>query len=171
MKKLFKKYRLTIGIASMLLVAGTIYGCEDFLNTPPQGSLDANTLANQNGVEGSLIAAYRTLDWSTAVGGAWGSAASNWVWGSVPSDDAYKGSEATDQPPVTEIELYNWTTGQVDNEYLNGKWRAIYEGVNRANSAINLLNSVLDSDPNEISDSDAESIKGEALFFTGSLPL
>lgn len=164
MKKLFKKYRLTIGIASMLLVAGTIYGCEDFLNTPPQGSLDANTLANQNGVEGSLIAAYRTLDWSTAVGGAWGSAASNWVWGSVPSDDAYKGSEATDQPPVTEIELYNWTTGQVDNEYLNGKWRAIYEGVNRANSAINLLNSVLDSDPNEISDSDAESIRGEALF-------
>ncbi|MDX1617624.1 MAG: RagB/SusD family nutrient uptake outer membrane protein [Balneolaceae bacterium] len=125
--------------------------------------MDENTLANQNGVEGALIAAYRTLDWNTAVGGAWGSAASNWVWGSVPSDDAHKGSEATDQPPITDIELYNWTTGQADG-YINDKWRAVYEGVNRANSAIRLLNQIRENQPGEISDSDANGIRGEALF-------
>lgn len=163
MKTLLKKYRLLFGIALILIVAGTIYSCEDFLSTPPQGSLDENTLANQNGVESSLIAAYRSLDWNTGVGGNWGSAASNWVWGSVTSDDAYKGSEATDQPAVTDIELYNWTTGQSD-DYINEKWSAMYEGINRANSTINLLNSIQENSPDEIPDVDAESIRGEALF-------
>jgi len=163
MKTLYKKYRLLFGIAILLLVAGTIYSCDDFLTTPPQGTLDQNTLATQQGVEGTLIAAYRNLDWNTGVGGAWGHTASNWVWGSVPSDDAYKGSEATDQPAITDIELYNWTTGQSDG-YLNDKWRGVYEGVNRANSTINLLRQVREESPEEISDADAESIEGEALF-------
>jgi len=164
MKTLLKKYRLLFGLALSVLLAGTLYSCKDFLTQPPQGSLDQNTLANANGVEGALIAAYRVLDHNQGVGGAWGSAASNWVWGSVTSDDAYKGSEATDQPPITDIELYNWTTGQVDAEYLNDKWRAVYEGVNRANSAISLLQQVRENQPGEISDADANSIRGEALF-------
>ena len=49
----------------------------------------------------TLIAAYRALDCTNGVGGNWGTAASNWVWGSVTSDDAYKGSESTDQPEST----------------------------------------------------------------------
>lgn len=163
MNTLLKKYKFLLGVAFVILVAGTIYGCKDFLTTPPQGSLDQNTLANQNGVEGALIAAYRNLDWNNGVGGAWGHAASNWVWGSVPSDDAYKGSEATDQPPITDIELYNWTTGQADG-YINDAWRGVYEGVNRANAAITLLDQVLEDSPGEISEADANSIRGEALF-------
>lgn len=163
MKTLIKKYRILFGIALIFLVAGTIYSCDDFLTTPPQGTLAESTLASQQGVEGSLIAAYRALDWNTGVGGDWGNTASNWVWGSVTSDDAYKGSESFDQPNVTDIELYNWTTGQSD-EYLNGEWSGLYEGVNRANSTINLLNQVREESPEEISDADAESIRGEALF-------
>ncbi len=114
-------------------------------------------------MEGSLIAAYRILDHNTGVGGAWGSAASNWVWGSTTSDDAYKGSEATDQPPITDIELYNWSTGGAE-DYLNDVWRHRYEGVVRANATINLLNSVVEADPDEISQADQNSIRGEALF-------
>ncbi len=163
MKTLFKKYRFLFGMALILLVAVTIYSCDDFLTSPPQGSLDENTLANQNGVEGSLIAAYRNLDWNEGVGGDWGASASNWVWGSVTSDDAYKGSEADDQPPVTDVELYNWTTGQAD-DYINDKWRAVYEGVNRANSTISLLTTLQETNPDEIPAPDAESIRGEALF-------
>lgn len=152
-----------MGTASVLLVLSMIYGCEDFLNAPPQGSLDELTLANRNGVEGSLIATYRILDWNTGVGGAWGNTASNWVWGSVTSDDAYKGSEATDQPNITDIELYNWTTGQADS-YLNDAWRGVYEGINRANSTIRLLNSLQENNPDEVPEEVAESIRGEALF-------
>jgi starch-binding outer membrane protein, SusD/RagB family len=155
--------KILTGVAGILLATLVLYGCKDFLDAPPQGSLDELTLANQNGVEGSLIATYRLLDWNTGVGGAWGHTASDWVWGSVTSDDAYKGSEATDQPNITDIELYNWTTGQADS-YLNDAWRGAYEGVNRANSTIRLLNRIQENSPGEITDEDAESIRGEALF-------
>ena len=93
---------LLLGTAVDARCGRRVYGCKDFLTdaAAPQGTLDAGTLANEAGVEGTLIAAYRALDWNNGVGGNWGSAASNWVWGSVTSDDAYKGSEATDQPAI-----------------------------------------------------------------------
>jgi hypothetical protein len=147
----------------VIAAAGLTYGCSDFLDTPPQGTLNEQTLANRAGVEGTLIAAYRVLDWNSGVGGAWGTAASNWVWGSVTSDDAYKGSEASDQPNITDIELYNWTTGAAET-YLNDKWRGVYEGVVRSNATIRLLNTVVENTPAEFSQADQDGIRGEALF-------
>ncbi|MEO7857139.1 MAG: RagB/SusD family nutrient uptake outer membrane protein [Gemmatimonadaceae bacterium] len=149
----------------MLCAVGTIYGCKDFLTdaAAPQGTLDSQTLANRNGVEGTLIAAYRTLDFTTGVGGAWGSAASNWIWGSVASDDAYKGSEASDQPAIDPIEQYQWSASGVEGE-LNDKWRATYEGIVRSNATINLLKEVSTTKPGEFSAAEAKGIEGEALF-------
>jgi len=158
-----KSYPTWFATALLMLVAGATYNCSDFLDANPQGTLDETTLANKDGVEGALIAAYRVLDWNNGVGGDWGSTASNWVWGSVISDDAYKGSEASDQPAITDLELYNWTTGGADG-YLNDKWRGRYEGVVRSNAAIRLLNKVRAESPTEISDEDADGIRGEALF-------
>ncbi len=163
MKSLYRS-RLFSGAAFLIFVTGATYACNDFLTGAPQGALDDKTLANKTGVEGTLIAAYRVLDWNTGVGGAWGTAASNWVWGSVPSDDAYKGSEASDQPSITDIELFNWSTGSVQDEYLNDKWRGSYEGVVRSNATIRLLASVVENSATEISQSDQNGIKGEALF-------
>ena len=158
------RYQLLSGTAFLILAAaGATYSCKGFLDAPPQGTLDDQTLANAAGVEGSLIAAYRVLDWNNGVGGDWGWAASNWVWGSVTSDDAYKGSEPTDQPPVTDIELYNWTTGGAQ-AYLNDKWRGAYEGVVRSNATLRLLNTVLADNPAALSAADADGIRGEALF-------
>lgn len=161
--KTFYRFPLVFGTACLMLVAGATYSCKDFLVGTPQGTLDERTLASRVGVEGTLIAAYRALDWTTGVGGAWGSAASNWVWGSVPSDDAYKGSEPTDQPPITDIELYNWSTEGTDS-YLNDKWRGVYEGVVRSNATLRLLKSVLAQKPGEITPTNANGIRGEALF-------
>ncbi len=154
-----------LGIALMLGGAGTLYGCKDFLTdaATPKGTLDAGTLANRLGVEGTLIAAYRQLDFTNGVGGAWGSAASNWIWGSVTSDDAYKGSEATDQPAIDPIEQYQWSASGVEGE-LNDKWRAMYEGIVRSNATITLLKAVVTGKPGEISTAAARSIEGEALF-------
>lgn len=161
--KALHRSRLLSGTALLISVAGLTYACDEFLVGAPQGALDENTLANQAGVEGTLIAAYRVLDWNSGVGGAWGTAASNWVWGSVTSDDAYKGSEASDQPNITDIELYNWTTGAAES-YLNDKWRGVYEGVVRANATIRLLNAVIENSPGTISQADENSIRGEATF-------
>src|SRR5207249_3822077 len=83
---------------------------------------------------------------------------SNWVWGSVASDDAHKGSDANDQAPIADIELYNWGTGLAEG-YLNVMWRAVWEGVVRSNATLSQLNTV-----SGIPTSDANSIKGEALF-------
>jgi hypothetical protein len=158
------KKSLLRGMAVTILATAVLYGCKDFLSTAaePQGTLDQTTLANRTGVEGSLIAAYRTLDCTDAVG-AWGCAASNWVFGSVASDDSYKGSSSTDQPPINDIEGYHWGTPQADI-YLNQKWVITYEGVVRANSTLRLLKQVVASSPTEYSPTEAAQVAGEAIF-------
>ncbi len=74
-----------------------------------------------------------------------------------------RGPRPQDQPGVTDLELYNWTTGSAD-DYLNNKWSSIYEGIVRANGTLRLLARVRQQLPNEISAADARSIAGEALF-------
>src|SRR5512138_1189835 len=84
---------------ALFLAAGSLFGCKDSFLTDaaaPQGVLDAGVLANAAGVEGNLIATYRQVDWTTSLGAGQAAAASNWIWGSVLSDDAYKGSEPSD---------------------------------------------------------------------------
>jgi len=159
------RHPLFFGTASLILASVAVYGCKNFLSdaAAPQGTLDQATLANQAGVEGNLIAAYRALDWNNGVGGNWGNAASNWVWGSVTSDDAYKGSEASDQPPIDDVEEFHWSTANVEG-YLNDKWRGAYEGVVRSNATLRLLKSVMAASPGLIATAAANSIEGEATF-------
>ena len=125
--------------------------------------MNQQTLENKDGVEGTLIGAYRALDCTSAVSANWGCAASNWVWGSVASDDSYKGSDASDQPPINDIEAYHWSAPDAQ-DYLNEKWRLSYEGVVRANSTLRLLAAVQKASPTEISAEDAKGIAGEAIF-------
>jgi hypothetical protein len=140
-------------LVGFIVLTGAAYGCKDYLVTPPQGALNELTLGNKAGLEATLVGAYRII------GGLvnFGSAPSNWGLSSVPSDDAYKGSDPTDQgPQLNPLEFYQWTNGP---DYPNDKWNAMYEGVNRANSTLRLLATVPDLTPE-----DAASIKGEALF-------
>ncbi|MBW3656529.1 MAG: RagB/SusD family nutrient uptake outer membrane protein [Gemmatimonadetes bacterium] len=163
--RLTTKRKLVPRAAMPILLALGVNACRETLNeaAAPQGVLTEATLATRQGVEGSLIGAYRSLDWNNAVGGGWGWTASSWVWGSVPSDDAYKGSEATDIPNITDVEQYNWATGNVET-YLNDAWRGAYEGAARANATLRLLKQVRETRPTEVTATDAASIAGEALF-------
>src|SRR6476620_7415105 len=162
--RLISRHRWLGGAVAAMLAGLTLYGCKDFLNSnaSPQGTLDEGTLRTQAGVEGTLIAAYRQLD-CTSSSGAWGCAVTNWAFGSATSDDAYKGSEATDQPPVGQLEEFHWSTPESQG-YLNDKWRAMYEGVVRSNSTIRLLHAVQAASPDAITATDAHGIEGEALF-------
>jgi len=157
---------MLLGTALMFLAAGTLFGCKDSFLTDAaaaQGVLDQSVLANATGVEGNLIAAYRQLDYTNGVGGSQCSAASDWCWGSVTSDDAYKGTEPSDFTALNDVEAYHWGTGLVDG-ILNDKWRAIYEGVSRTNATLNLLAQVVKDKPSEISATDQKGITGEAQF-------
>jgi hypothetical protein len=159
------KRNLVLGTAMPVLLALGLYACDDTLTetATPQGVLSEQVITSRQGVEASLIGAYRSLDWNGAVGGGFGWTASNWVWGSVPSDDAYKGSEATDIPNITDIEQYNWATGNAEVT-LNEAWRGAYEGVSRANATLRLLNQVRKDRPTEVSSADSAAIAGEALL-------
>ncbi|MFM9952167.1 MAG: RagB/SusD family nutrient uptake outer membrane protein [Saprospiraceae bacterium] len=155
-----KKIKFTIlGIA---LLIGLFVACSDeFLEVAPQASLDEGTLGNQQGVEATLISAYSMLDgWNddwASIGTPWGAAGSNWVWGSVPSDEAYKGSEPGDQLEIQLVELFQWAPG---NGYLNFKFLALYEGIARSNAAIKLMKK-------SEGITDQERIEAEARFLRG----
>ena len=163
--KIVSRHPLLAGTTFLVLATGALYGCKDFLTdaSAPQGTLNEQTLANRAGVEGTLIGAYRTLDCTSATNSNWGCAASNWVWGTVVADDAYKGSNATDQPPINDLEGYHWGTPDAES-YLNNKWSIVYEGVVRSNATIRLLKQVVASKPGELSVDDQKGIEGEALF-------
>ncbi len=152
-------------IILVLIIGGTLfYSCsEDFLNAPPQGSLDAGTLANEAGVDAALISAYSLLDgWAESWGSIsspWPASGSNWIWGSVMSDDAHKGSEAGDQGQTEELELFQWAPG---NSYFNDKFVILYEGIARTNAAIALLGNVEGIDAAK-----AVAAAGEGRFLRG----
>ncbi len=156
-KRILTFFGIAAGLTCLVIACS-----EEFLDGPPQGVLDQNTLANQFGVEANLIAAYSILDGRANFGG-WGAAGSNWIFGSVASDDAYKGSEPGDQQPASDVELYQWSTGGADG-YLNDKWSMVYEGISRANATLTLLNRVQENNPEEVSADDADRIAGEAKF-------
>lgn len=155
--------RLILGTALIVLVAGVTHACKGFLDTHAQGTLDEDALATRAGVEGTLVAAYRSLDCSSSSAGSWGCAASNWGWASVTSDDAYYGSNLGDYSPLLLIETYLWGGYAID-DYLNQKWSQVYEGVSRANATLRLLAKVRAEQLGEISDVDAAGIRGEAVF-------
>ena len=162
MKTLLRS-KLVIATAVVTTLGAITFACKDFLDQPAQGTVDEATLATKTGVEGSLIAAYRSLDCSSSSAGSWGCAASNWVWGSVPSGDAYKGSNLGDQQPINDIETYLWNVGEAD-DYINQKWSQAYEGVSRSNATIRLLDKIIAEKPSELSQADQDGIRGEATF-------
>jgi hypothetical protein len=164
--KIASKHPLLVGTTCLILGAGVIYGCSDFLSSSatPQGALDAGTLANRAGVEATLISAYRPLDCvSSTSGPGWGCAASNWAFATVGSGETYKGSIGSDQPPINDLEGYHWAASNAQI-YLNQKWTHTYEGVVRANATLRLLKSVLAANPSEFSAADANGVAGEAIF-------
>lgn len=133
---------------------------EDFLDKPAYGALSDEVLANEKGVNTLLIGAYAAL-YGTASGGGtpYEAPPSNWVYGDIAGGDAHKGSDATDQPSINAIATY---TVDPSNVFFNTKWKALYEGVTRANSVLRLLDQV-----EEISETERANIAGQARFLRG----
>jgi hypothetical protein len=122
-------------------------GCkQDFLNVAPRGSLDQTLLQSSNGVEALLIGAYSLIDGvsngvSTPLG-EWETTSSNWVFGSIRGMEANKGTDAGDQPEINQIQTFSETS---TNQYINDKWRAVYEAISRCNSVLVLAKKTLDN--------------------------
>jgi hypothetical protein len=145
-------------LAGILLIASCK---EDFLTVKPAGSLDENILADYPGIEAMLIGCYACLDGQGGPGG-WGSATTNWVYGSIRGMEANKGSDAGDQPFINPIQTFSETS---TNDYLNQKWRTVYDAITRCNKTILIINKALEN--GAIAQSDADLWTQQARVLRG----
>ena len=153
--------KTTIFITTVCLAVAT--SCSDkFLDVQPKAALAVTVLQNKAGVNSLLIGAYSLLDgWATPEGAyrSYNVGADNWVYGSVASDDAYKGTIAGDQPNISLIEQGNI---QSDNIYFRGKWRGMYDGIARSNDVLQAMAAAKD-----MTDAEKAQVTAEVRFLRG----
>ena len=115
----------------------------DFLEKDPYGQLTQEQISKEENLESLIIGAYSILNGQIDnASNAFNSPASNWSFGDVVSDDAYKGGGGTgDQNNIHQMEIFNTNPSLIDIER---KWKALYEGVRRTNIAIGILNDTED---------------------------
>lgn len=132
MKKL--NYKL-IALSSIVFLTVS-YSCKKVLDKQPAGVILGPSLANKAGVDGLLIGAYSLLDgYYQGESGTAFVGISNWSFGGIGSDDAYKGSTTQDQTPdAPAIEQH--ISINPNNGYVQTKWTISYAGIQRANDVI-----------------------------------
>ncbi|WP_373828683.1 RagB/SusD family nutrient uptake outer membrane protein [Bacteroides heparinolyticus] len=120
-------------------------GCNEdsFLDLTPQGSLSEAIMTSTEGADLLVNAAYAALggpegqSWSV-----WCHPTSNWTYGEVRSDNAYKGGGGVgDLNEVHRMETFDM---DATNGFLDSKWYHLYCSVQRCNSALRVLNSATD---------------------------
>ncbi|WPQ63206.1 RagB/SusD family nutrient uptake outer membrane protein [Chitinophaga sancti] len=155
-----------IVIAAVMSTAILVDACsKSFLERSPQGALTGSDVQSKDGIQALLVGVYAALDGqssgTTALNGSnpWEATPTNWIYGSVAAGDAHKGSDAVDQPPVSQI-----ASGVFDpsNGFFNTKWQVLYEGIARANTLLSLL-----PDATGMTDADKVGVKAQTLFLRG----
>src|SRR5690606_34304721 len=135
-------------------------GCsEGFMDVNPMGTLNENILANAAGVDGALIGAYSLLDKVGGAGSGNGISSSNWVFGGVTSDDAYKGSTLGDLPEILSMETFQLNASI---SLLNNEWRVLYDAIQRCNDVLRLIEKATD-----MSEEQKNAKRAEARFLRG----
>lgn len=154
------KYNRYIIIAGLLFVVSLSGACKKFLEVTPKGVLSENVLADAKGVQALLTGAYGDLHGVGNFGDfPRQSSPDNWVYGSMAGGDAHKGGGGGIQTPL--IPVQNGDADPTIN-YFNTKWRAVYDGVTRANSVLKLLTKVTD-----MTDQQKARAAAEARFLRG----
>lgn len=120
-------------------------GCDEssFLSQKPQGSLSEEIMTSTEGVDLLVNSAYAALggpegqSWSV-----WFHPTSNWTYGEVRADNAYKGGGGVgDGNEVHRMEIFDMNAS---NGFLDSKWYHLYCSVQRCNSALRVLNTATD---------------------------
>ncbi len=150
---------------TIILVVGMCYSCgDDFFNIKPKGQGSPSTLTTKTGIDYLLTGTYAVVDGTHlgTDGTVWASAVSNWVWGSVASDDAYKGSSYGDQATINPVEGFY---ADADNGYVDNHWEGLYDGVVRANDVLRYLPDTEDMSAEEKTEVEAQAKFLRAHFY------
>ena len=115
--------------------------CKKALDYTPTGVLSSTDLTSPAAVEGLVTAAYASIGNGDMIGPIY----SNWAYGSVRSDDAYKGGGGTgDVGEVDALEHYNLVTPTMGS-FVTRTWQNLFKSVSRANVAIRAVNTLGDA--------------------------
>src|SRR5580765_7942337 len=126
---------ITALMLSGLLIAGS---CKKVLDYTPTGVLSSSDLTSPEAVEGLVTAAYAAIGNGDMIGPIY----SNWAYGSVRSDDAYKGGGGTgDVGEVDALEHYNLVTPTMGS-FVTRTWQNLFKSISRANVALRAVNAL-----------------------------
>ncbi|MFC0513505.1 RagB/SusD family nutrient uptake outer membrane protein [Mucilaginibacter angelicae] len=120
--------------------------CKKALDYTPKGVLSSSDLKTPAAIEGLVTAAYAAIGNGDMIGPIY----SDWAYGSVRSDDAYKGGGGTsDVGEVDALEHYNLVTPSMDS-FVSRTWKNLFKSISRANVALKAVNSLSEADyPNK----------------------
>ena len=138
-----KKNRLIKNILGLLLFTVLSVGCkQEFLDFKPAGVISDEDLNTVENAEKMIIAAYASLGNDGLLAHQYGDM---WVYGSVRSDDAYKGGGSIgDQFDSHMVEVFTLNTPANGNSNL--MWTYLYAGISRVNDAIRRVQGLSDDD-------------------------
>src|SRR5688572_1077729 len=116
--------------------------CKKQLDYQPTGVLSPSDLTSPGAIEGLATAAYAAIGNGDMIGPIY----SNWAYGSVRSDDAYKGGGGTgDVGEIDALEHYNLVTPTMD-AFVSRSWKNLFKSVSRANVALRAVNNLSEAD-------------------------
>ncbi|TXJ23192.1 MAG: RagB/SusD family nutrient uptake outer membrane protein [Chitinophagaceae bacterium] len=137
-----KRNTLIPALLICLMAISTTSCKKSFLDAKVPGVASGEQLNNVTNTEALVIAAYAGLG-----NGYWNASwTSDYVWGSIRSDDAYKGgSSVSDQGQLNDLEQYNLVTAAVGG-FQNNTWIGVYNNISRINLALRQLDNITDAD-------------------------
>lgn len=121
-------------------------GCsEDFLENTPQGSLSDGVMNSTEAIDLLVNAAYAGLSGITnEQGDPCMRPTSNWSYGEVRADNAYKGGGG--EGDVWDVHAMETFQVQANNGNIDGKWFNLYSLISRCNAALRVLNKADEAD-------------------------
>lgn len=126
---------------TILSILTTISACSDFLEFEPKGVLSSENVSSPSNAEALVIAAYAGIGNDEMIGPI----TSLWVYGSVRSDDAYKGGGGrSDVDVIDRYEQYNLTIADQGDWMAPRTWTNYYKAISRANFALRVINNIPD---------------------------
>jgi hypothetical protein len=124
-------------LTGLVLFLASFSCSEEFLVREPMGSNSENIFYSEKGIDALLTGTYSMVRGSALWEVTWGASVQNWIYGSVASDDAYKGSENTDTGLISDIERWETTAS---NANVEDKWKwAFGMGITRANLVLKVI--------------------------------
>ena len=136
-----KKYnKIVISCLSILFLASC---SSDFLDYEPTGVLTSESVATAENADALVTAAYAAIGNDEMVGPI----TNQWVYGSVRSDDAYKGGGGRgDVDVIDRYEQYNTTIADYGDFMLPRTWTNHYKAISRANFALSVINGLTEAE-------------------------